>query len=219
MPSLHLGTVFFLALSCSLDNVGLGVAFGVRKISIPIGVNLLIALLTAGGTLVVMLAGHLVARLIHPHTAVMIGGVIIILAGAWVLIQEAVLSKPKKPLEELHLIALKGIPEISLPKKILMILDNPFIADQDFSGHIDWQEGVILGLALLLNNLPIGLVAGLLALNPLLVTAAVLSLSILTIWIGLSMGYFLGNHWSRHLSGPVSGVILIIIGVYGILGF
>jgi putative sporulation protein YtaF len=219
MHSLHLETVFLLALSCSLDNVGLGVAFGVRKISIPIAVNLLIALLTAGGTLLVMLAGHLVARLIHPHTAVIIGGVIIILAGVWVIIQETVLSEPKKPAEELHLIALEGIPEISLPKKILMILDNPFIADQDFSGHIDLKEGVILGLALLLNNLPIGLVAGLLALNPLLVTAAVMSLSILTIWIGLSMGYFLGNHWLGHLSGPISGVILIIIGAYGILGF
>lgn len=219
MPALHLGTVFLLALACSLDNIGIGIAFGVRKLNVPFGTNLLIALLTAGGTLVVMLGGHLVTRLIQPQTAIIIGGVIIIVAGSWVVIQETLLREPAKPLEELHLIALTGVPEVSLLKKILMILDNPFIADQDFSGHIDLKEGVILGLALLLNNLPIGLVAGLLGLNPLLITVSLIIMSIVTIWIGISTGYFLGHHWLGRLSGPIAGVILIGIGIYEILGF
>ncbi len=218
MHSLQLGTIFLLALACSLDNIGIGIAYGVRRLSIPFGTNLLIALLTSGGTLLVMLGGHLVSRLIHPQTAIIIGGVIIILAGAWVVMQETFLRQPVKPLEELQLIALAGAPEVSLLKKILMILDNPFIADQDFSGHIDLKEGVILGLALLLNNLPIGLVAGLLGLSPLLITLSVIFLSILTIWVGISTGYCLGTHWLGRLSGPVSGLILIIIGAYEIWG-
>lgn len=218
MQVLHLGTIFLLALACSLDNIGIGIAYGVRRLSIPFGTNLLIALLTAGGTLLVMLSGHLVTRLIHPQTAILVGGVIIIVAGAWVVIQETLLRQPVRPPEELQLIALEGIPEVSLLRKILMILDNPFIADQDFSGHIDLKEGVILGLALLLNNLPIGLVAGLLGLNPLLITVSVISLSILTIWVGISTGYCLGTHWVGRLSGPISGLILIIIGAYEIWG-
>lgn len=217
MQTLHLGTIFFLALSCSLDNIGIGIAYGVRKLSIPFGTNLLIALLTTGGTLLVMLGGHLVTRLIHPQTAILIGGGIIIVAGAWVVIQETVLRQPTKPPEELQLIALAGVPEVSLLKKIFMILDNPFIADQDFSGHIDLREGFILGLALLLNNLPIGLVAGLLGLSPLLITSSVIILSILTIWVGISAGYYLGYHWLGRLSGPLSGLILIVIGIYEIL--
>ncbi len=218
MHSLQLGTIFLLALACSLDNIGIGIAYGVRRLSIPFGTNLLIALLTASGTLVVMLCGHLVTRLIHPQTAILIGGVIIILAGAWVVLQETLLRPPVRPLEELQLIALEGVPEVSLLKKIFMILDNPFIADGDFSGHIDLREGLILGLALLLNNLPIGLVAGLLGLNPFLITVSVISLSILTIWVGISMGYCLGTHWLGRLSGPLSGLILIIIGAYEIWG-
>jgi putative sporulation protein YtaF len=219
MPALQLGTIFLLALACSLDNIGIGIAFGVRKLNIPFGTNLLIAVLTTAGTVVVMLCGNLVTRLIQPQTAVLLGGVIIILAGAWVVLQETLLRQPVKPLEELQLIALAGIPEVSFWRKSLMILDNPFIADQDFSGHIDLKEGVILGLALLLNNLPIGLVAGLLGLSPLLIALSVISLSILTIWIGISTGYFLGHHWLGRLSGPISGIILIILGAYEIWGF
>jgi putative sporulation protein YtaF len=218
MPALHLGTIFLLSLACSLDNIGVGIAYGVRKLSIPFGTNLLIAGLTAAGTLLVMLGGHLVTRLIHPKVAILMGGVIIILAGAWVVLQETFWRQPAKPPEELQLIALTGVPEVSLLKKIVMILDNPFIADQDFSGHIDLKEGVILGLALLLNNLPIGVVAGLLGLSPVLIAISLIVLSILTIWIGISAGYFLGNHWLGRLSGPISGVILIIIGVYEIWG-
>ncbi|MFA4901895.1 MAG: sporulation membrane protein YtaF [Desulfobaccales bacterium] len=218
MQVLHLGTIFLLALACSLDNIGIGIAYGVRRISIPFGTNLLIALLTAGGTLLVMLSGHLVTRLIHPQTAILLGGVIIILAGAWVVLQETVFRQPLRPPEELHMIALAGVPEVSLLKKIFMILDNPFIADRDFSGHIDLREGLILGLALLLNNLPIGLVAGLLGLSPLLISLSVISLSILTIWVGISTGYCLGTHWMGRLSGPISGLILIIIGAYEIWG-
>jgi putative sporulation protein YtaF len=144
--------------------------------------------------------------------------VIIILAGAWVIIQETIWRQPAKPLEELQLIALAGVPEVSLLKKIFMILDNPFIADQDFSGHIDLKEGIILGLALLLNNLPIGVVAGLLGLSTFLITVSLIIMSILTIWIGISMGYCLGTHWLGRLSGPISGVILILIGAYEIWG-
>ena len=218
MHSLQLGTIFLLALACSLDNIGIGIAYGVRRLSIPFGTNLLIAVLTASGTLIVMLCGHLVTRLIHPQTAILIGGVVIVLAGAWVVLQETVWRRPEKPLEELQLIALEGIPEVSFLRKILMILDNPFIADQDFSGHIDLKEGVILGLALLLNNLPIGLVAGLLGLSPLLITGSLIILSIVTIWVGISTGYCLGTHWLGRLSGPLAGAILIIIGAYEIWG-
>jgi putative sporulation protein YtaF len=218
MHSLQLGTIFLLALACSLDNIGIGIAYGVRRLSIPFSTNLLIAVLTASGTLLVMLGGHLVTRLIQPQTAILIGGVIIILAGAWVVIQETLLRQPVKPPEDLQLIALAGTPKVSLMKKILMILDNPFIADQDFSGHIDLKEGVILGLALLLNNLPIGLVAGLLGLSPLLITLSLIILSILTIWVGITAGFCLRAQWLGRLSGPVSGLILIIIGAYEILG-
>ena len=55
-------------------------------------------------------------------------------------------------------------------------------------------------------------------LSPLLITVSVISLSILTIWVGISTGYYLGNHWLGHLSGPISGVILIGIGFYEIVG-
>ena len=46
----HLLTILLLALSCNLDNVGVGIAYGARGIGIPLASNLLIALITAAGT-------------------------------------------------------------------------------------------------------------------------------------------------------------------------
>ena len=79
MPALRLGTIFLLSLG-SLDNVGIDIAYGVRRLIIPFGTNLLIAGLTASG------------------------------AGAWAVMQETWFRQPAKPPEELQMIAGPGGP-------------------------------------------------------------------------------------------------------------
>ncbi len=49
MPNLHLLTILLLSFSSNLDNVGVGVSYGIRKINIPFTSNLLIAVVTRGG--------------------------------------------------------------------------------------------------------------------------------------------------------------------------
>ncbi len=49
MQMLHLATILLLSLSSNLDNIGVGVSYGIRKVNIPFTSNLLIAVVTRGG--------------------------------------------------------------------------------------------------------------------------------------------------------------------------
>ncbi len=47
MQASQVFTIILLAISCNLNNVGVGIAYGARGIGIPIASNILIALITA----------------------------------------------------------------------------------------------------------------------------------------------------------------------------
>ena len=88
----------------------------------------------------------------------------------------------------------------------------PSLADQDHSGHIDFKEGTLLGLALLLNNLPNGVAAAMIKLPVFLTTLAVGVLSILTFWLGLGIGRHIEARWNGKWVWVTSGLILMGIG-------
>ena len=214
MQTLHLATILLLSLSSNLDNIGVGVSYGVRKVNIPFTSNLLIAIITSSGTFLSILLGQSIYRFISPEMAGLLGGSIIIAAGIWVIFQEKVMCRGKEPHEEKPLVAETGLSRFGF-RHVVSILNNPIIADWDLSGHIDLKEATALALGLTLNNIPNGVGAGMLGLSPILTTISVFFFSIITIWIGISSGIF-GFHRLGKLSGVISGLILIFIGVYEI---
>jgi len=207
---------FLIALSCNLDNVGVGIAYGARGIRLPLGINLFIALFTAGGTCLAMLLGAQSFLFFSPESGAILGGAILVAMGAWVIVQETVLRRRQdqeaRPAEAGEAPAPK-----SLWRRLLTILDNPALSDQDRSGHIDLREGTLLGLALLLNNLPNGVAAAMINLPVLLTTLAVGLLSILTFWLGIGIGRSLGNGWLGQWTWVASGVLLMGLGLAEVL--
>ncbi len=99
---------------------------------------------------------------------------------------------------------------------IVRFLDDPFFLDRVCSTHIHMRETVLLGVALTLNNLVNGVAAGMLGLSLLLVTFSVVIFSILAIWAGRSVGRSSRYRWIGNATGPVSGLLLISIGIYEI---
>lgn len=214
MQSLHLVTILLLAISSNLDNIGVGISYGIREINIPFTSNLLIALITSCGTFLSILLGQTIYLFLSREMAVLFGGGIIIAAGIWVIFQEKVLQRGKEPQEEKQQIAETGLSRFGFTH-IVRILNNPIIADWDFSGHIDLKEATALAFGLTLNNVPNGVGAGMLGLNASITTSAVFLVSIMTIWIGISCGH-LGFRRLGNSAGLISGMILILIGVYEI---
>ncbi len=213
MTNLHILTILLLALSSNFDNVGVGTSYGTRGINIPFDSNLLIAVITGTGTFVSMAIGNGIGNVINPNSANAMGALVIGCTGVWVLIQE-VSRRDEEESDAPELLQKTNFSNQSFFRKMLTILDHPFLADTDFSGHISVKEGFPLALALTLNNLTNGIGAGLLGLNKALTIASVVILSIVTIWFGIQFGRYSGVHWFGRFSGCISGLILIILGIY-----
>lgn len=216
MHGSHLIAILLLTISSNADNVVVGIAFGVKGTSVPLTSNLLIAAISGAGTLLSMLAGKTMASFVQSELAAWAGGLMIVGTGVWVLIQEARLlhsagpSRPQRKAEE------KAVSDVTVLRRVFMLLDNPCAVDRNQSGRVGLKESLPLGLAVTLNNLVYGLAAGLMGLNPALTTCFVVVFSIFSLWLGLAVGCSLGYRWLGRLAGPVSGLLLIFVGIYSI---
>jgi putative sporulation protein YtaF len=216
MQASHIVTILLLAVSCNLDNVGVGIAYGARGVGIPLTSNLMIALITACGTGLCIIFGHQVFQVLPSQIAIILGAACLIVMGVWVIWQEMEGHNSKDQVTTLTN-EVQDLHKESLARRMLLILKNPFLADQDASGHIDLRESLLLSLALMLNNLPNGVGAGLLGLSPLFTTLMVGLLSIFTFWLGIGLGRSVGIRWLGRHAGTVSGLLLIVIGLAEII--
>ena len=163
-----------------------------------------------------MVLGGKAFLLMTPETGAILGGGILLVMGAWVIVQETLLrgrrSQGPQPADPG-----KDPTPKSFWQRLLATLDNPSLADQDYSGHIDLKEGTILGLALLLNNLPNGVAAAMIKLPVSLTTLGVGVLSVLTLSLGLGIGRHIGAHRNGKWTWVASGLILMGIGLIEII--
>src|SRR5437016_1204743 len=85
----HIFPALLLALASNLDNVGVGIAYGMRKVRVPFTSNILIAAITATGTLASVLCGSTIGRLLSHGLAAILAGGVLIGMGVWVVVREA----------------------------------------------------------------------------------------------------------------------------------
>jgi putative sporulation protein YtaF len=200
-----------IALSCNLDNVGVGLAYGTRGIRLPLATNLYIALLTAFGTYLAMVLGQQAFRFFPPESGAILGGGILVAMGLWVLVQE--FARRRRPGADAEAAPDAENTEESWWQHLLDILEEPLRVDYDRSGHIDLKEGTVLGLALLLNNLPNGVAAAMVNLPVLPTALAVGFLSLFTFWLGIGIGRYVENHSQAAWTWVASAMLLIGIGL------
>ena len=195
---LHL---LMIGVATNLDNLAVGVAYGIRRIWIPTASNLAIAGIAFVFSAVSAVAGTYVGRFMTASTANLIGALLIIGIGVWmlpwVLPRREQNPKPTQP----H------------PSPI-RVLQEPELADSDHSGVISLSESVILGVAVSINCLTNGLPAGLWKLSPLPVAVCNAVLSFVTLWCGVWLGKRYGEHWLGRKADVVAAVLLILLGVH-----
>ncbi len=129
-------TILLLAISCNLDNVGVGIAYGARGIGIPLASNFLIALITAAGTGLCIVFGRQIFQFMPAEVGVLLGAVLLIGMGAWVIWQEfrergrqgqesTRSSLPVPPTEPA---------QKSWLRRLILILQHPVLADRGLLG-------------------------------------------------------------------------------------
>ncbi|MGG2054407.1 sporulation membrane protein YtaF [Lysinibacillus pakistanensis] len=189
--------------SSSIDNLGVGLSYGVRKINVAFGKNLLIAiicfLMSMGG----ITFGVWLSTILPGMLPVIIGALLLFIIGIRIIL----LAKPQNEMDSNN--------EMQ-PKNVQDILRNPEEAHFKKSGEIGWGESVLLGVALSANALTNGVGAGLLGLSPLIISITAAIGSFITVWMGVKLGskvadVRVGTFTVGQFGTIISGVILLII--------
>ncbi len=184
-----------IGIAGNLDNLGVGVAYGVRKIGIPFRSNFFIALVAAAGTLVVAYAGLGIGHVLRPEIANIIGSAVIIAVGIWVL-------WPRR-----------APAPSTATKDAIGLVYHPEQADVDLSGDISVMESLALSVGLGLNAWAGGFGGGMVGLPPWLLALATGLLSFATLLAGEHVGRRAPGSWLGPKATVAAGVLLILIGI------
>jgi putative sporulation protein YtaF len=197
--------LLFLSIAANLDNLGVGVAYGVKRIKIPFISNLMIAGIAFFFGTISVLTGTWIGHYLADSIANTIGALLIMGVGLWMVL-------PRKL--QLRLEKNSNQKEISI---IIKILHEPEEADTDRSALISWQESVLLGVALSINVFTNGISAGLWKLNIIGTAFGMAIFSFITIKLGIWLGSRYGLRWLGNKANLAAGIILILIGIHQII--
>lgn len=197
---MNIFSAILFSISSNLDNIVIGIAYGIKKIKISFLSNFLIAIITTFGTFISMYLGKIIINFFPITIANILGSGIILLLGFYFLIQSIInLSN-------------KDIKSISLKNSDSMIIYAKD-SDKNNSGHIEIKEAITVGLGLTFNNIGTGIAASAAGVN-ILETVIFTFIASMTL---MTMGIFLGNKILGKLLGKfaplISGIILIILGI------
>lgn len=194
-------SALLVSLSFNLDNIVIGIAYGIKKIKIGLSANLIIAIVTASGTFLSMAAGQYISDFLPASFANALGAIIMELFGFYFIVQSIVTLRKNRKAKEL---ALKSVPDM---------LEYAEKSDLNHNGSINAKEAVLVGLGLMVNNLGTGIAASITHISAYITAAATFLISLLT----LSFGNYLGKHALGNLVGKyaslISGFILVLLGI------
>jgi len=196
-----------LAVSSSLDNFGVGVAYGIRNVRISWASNLVIAVICFLFSTAGIFFGLWLAKVLPGMLPTMVGSLLLFIIGLRIVL----LAAPRKNRDNRQ----DAMPAAHAAS-IKEILEHPEIVDLDKSGEIGFGEAIILGIALSANALTNGLGAGLLGLPPLAISLTAAIGSFLTVWTGAWLGkkvakVRIGSFTVGEAGTVLSGIILIVI--------
>lgn len=177
-------SLLLISIAISLDGLGVGMTYGMRKLRIPLFSLVVIACCSFAVVCTVMTIGNSLSAWLTPEVSKKIGAAVLILIGCFTLWRlwkkDPAPTEPESaetPITQIHLFGL-----------IIQILRDPERADADKSGHIVGWEAVMLGLALSLDAFGAGISLTLLGYAPLLVSSCVAITSAALLSVGVLIG-------------------------------
>ncbi len=234
---MQLISIFLLAITANIDNFAVAIAYGLKRLKIGINTNLFIALVSATGTFLSISVGLVLRDSFSVAFANGLGSSTLIMLGIWGIWdtfrrekkrrqRTARFNQERMPVaagfsdskpfserleqDEEHQFAKEFFQEFSYES----FLENPEKADTDESGHIDTREAIALAFGLSLNNLGIGVGAGISGFDAGLATGLTFGLSLLA----MNLGYLFGHQFNAKTSGFWAGILgsslVVITGIY-----
>lgn len=204
---LSLFPIILFVLSASIDNFTIAVAYGCKNIKIGFFSNLVIATISALGTLIAMLFGKTLLNILTVNIANIIGSTALFFIGIYFFI-DYLKSKKRPPYHEISK---------KENKSASAILRCPELADVDKSGSIDIKESVMLAIALSLNNLALGIAASASGLHLELTVLFTFIFSLVLIPLGFILSKKILGRFIEKKGSLISAFIIIFISILNLL--
>lgn len=201
--------LFFLVIAVSLDGFGVGIAYGMRRIRVPLPALLVIMLCSGLIVLTSMTIGSVMTAFISANMAEVIGGFILICIGIFCFWNITRAKKEENDKQTEH--------RESQFSQFTSVLKEPRTADLDRSGAISIQEAFLLGFALAFDAFGAGLSAAMLGYSPFFTAVLIAFMSGVFVFGGTHIGLFLSNNrWVKKLT-LFPPILLITLGIYNML--
>lgn len=198
-----------IAITTGLDNLSIGIVYGLQRITISHKANFIIAAVSFLGSWGTAVLGAQLTNWLPAVSVVRCGAVALCLIGAWMLMQVAITAhKKKQPLINVQLYKTKiyiGPAEI---------LQQPERADLDGSRDLGSWEAAVLGIALSINALAGGFDAGAIQLAPLLTAACIATASLITIAVGFQIGRRYSSEAASRATTCLASIAMLLLGLY-----
>lgn len=201
-------TILAFAVSASIDNLGVGMSYGIQKVHIQMKHNLLIAVICFVFSLIGIYFGMWMLTFIPGKLPVIIGAIILLVIGVRIIL----LGKAEPNDTEV----------VEAETNLTNILKNPEVVGNNPQKKIGWIESTVLGIALSANAITNGIGAGLFGLSPLTLAVATAIGSFISIWLGVQIGrrmadVRIGSYTLGQFGTVISGGILVIIAVVAVM--
>lgn len=202
--------IILIAISLSIDALGIGITYGMRKILVPFMPKIIISLMSALITFLSLMLGSQIQKILPPAFANLIGVSILLCMGTYLILQS------KKPIDEnIDTIEKKSSVYEIIIKSLnltIKIIHEPQIADINGSKKIELPEAFCIGLALSIDSIGSGIGLSILGFNNLFLPLA----TAICQYIFFTFGIFCGSKISKiKLDNNkfvfISGLIIIFI--------
>lgn len=201
--------LLFLVIAVSLDGFGVGITYGMRKISVPLFGLCIIMLCSGVVVLLSMTIGNILHAFISPGIAQIIGGCILMLLGCFSLMNIIRFRRNKEETD-------KDVDPAGKINQVKSILTAPAKADLDSSGAISAGEALLLGIALAMDAFGAGLAAAIIGYSPVLTAVLIAFMSGLFVFCGMKLGLALSHNKHMKKMTFIPPFLLIALGIYNL---
>lgn len=222
-----------LAISSSVDALGIGITYGIKKTKIILFAKIILFTISFTITMLSLWFGDILKNFLSYELAKFIGSFILICMGCFIFFQALKKDFSKDCFDDIdnNYKINSGINSgidsgIDSEIKIysffikflgitIKIIKNPNSSDLDSSNYIDSKEAIFLGIALSLDCIGIGVGGSIVGINPILFPFLVSSLQLLFLNLGIVFGKKIDKiaNFPDNLWAIISGLLLCIIGV------
>lgn len=208
-----------LALSVSIDSLGIGITYGLKNTMISKSAKIILFIISITMTGLSVYFGNILTQLVPSYFTNLIGSLLLVCMGLWIIYQalnsNKPITSPKASEEKIYQFFIKflGI--------TIQIIRNPISSDLDHSKKIDVKEALYLGMALSLDSICVGICSSVIGFNSAIFPIFVALFQLCFLSIGRFLGVRIVSicQIPENIWNVLSGILLICIGISKIIGY